>query len=221
MQAEYGKRKRYGGVVKYNPYTKRSVRRRIITSNKSGDSHKGELKWLDTDFASAATGTSGTATSISTMAAGAGKNVRIGDEITIKSARIKGFIKDVTAESIVRILICQGNTGNVVSNILPNSLLEDLPNLAQRTDYHILCDETFSVGVQSVTTTAMPQSGFPGLVPFDLFKKFPKGLVARYAADTSGMPIKNCLFVIAICGVSGTQGAPILVAKTRIRFVDN
>lgn len=194
-----------------NPYKIRKVTDR--------GTHKGELKWLDTTMGTATT-TAGTATTLSTMAAGAGKNARVGDEVTVKMVRVKGFIKGVTAESVVRCMICQGDS-ITITNILATPLFEDQMNLSQRSDWHILADESFSVGVQSVTTTANPQSGFPGLVPFDLIKKFPKGLKMRYSSDANGYPAKNGLFFLAICGVSTTQGAPLIVASGRIRYTDN
>lgn len=187
-----------------------------------------ELKYTDLTEANYRCTAAGTVTCLNLLQEGDDNTTRDGRQVTIKSVAIRGVLKPedtLTQDTHARIMLVWDNANNAaaavptIAQILANGTTSNtFPLIDNANRFTILWDKSYAVGgVQSTATQAISKS--PNVHVVKYYKKL--NLVTQYVGTTGLISnIQNGSLLLVTIGDQATSDASVLLAATRVRFID-
>lgn len=221
-RAKYAMARREGGMNAVMPIVRNKKASRKL-ANRIGYM-LGEKKYL---YGTVITGTtaSGTVTSLSTIAQGDGDSQRDGDQITVSSMEIRGFMyPDQPAganNQVFRMIIFQwllsDLTPPVVNDVLLLAEYTSLYNHDKRYQFRILYDKTYSTGVGSTA------AGDYHVTPVSFHFRINRGFRRRIQYQGGGTAGTNKIYALLISSSDtlAVGSYPIVNWAFKLNYHDN
>jgi len=185
-----------------------------------------EKKVIDIAAANYACDTTGSVTALNLVAIGDDYTNRDGRMVTIKSAQVRGVVRQVDATCgpvHCRVLLIwdmqpKGGAIATIAEILSAATSQSFINLTNRFRFKVLRDQSFALGQVDNTATQSYNISIPQVLDWFV----PLTLVTQYGGTgaTIGDIQEGALLLVTI-GDQAAGGGGQLNATTRVRFIDH